>query len=84
MHNAFSYRNQPVNRIITCLIESGNISSVINEEPSVADKEEVIEVDEDDEIPCNKDMRRALDTLKILYARGFEDYGLIHWRELCM
>ena len=80
MHNAFSYRNKPVNRIKTRLIESGDIiSSVINEEPSIADKEEVIEVDDDDEISSKKDMIRALDTLKKgLYAHGFEDYGLIH------
>ena len=47
------------------MIESGDIISiVINEEPSIADKEEVIEVDGDDEIFSNKDMIRALDTLK--------------------
>ena len=88
MHNAFSYRNKPLNRIKTRLAESGDIiSSVVNEEPPIADKEEVIGVDDHDEIPSNKDMSRALDTLKKgLYAHGFEDCGLIliEWRELCM
>lgn len=58
------------------------ISSVMDEEPSITDaeeEEEVIQVDDGDEIPSNKEMRKALDILKTgLYARGFDDYGLIH------